>query len=414
MIEKQKNDLASNILVVDDNPANLRFLTEVLEKEGYVVRPVSRGSHALVAAQTEPPDLILLDIMMPEMSGYEVCEHLKAEERTHAIPIIFISAKDEVFDKVKAFSVGGVDYITKPFQLEEVLERVKTHVTLWHLQKHLQEKNVRLKEEIKKRECSEQKIRHLNAELEELVQQRTTKLEAANKELRNFVYVASHDLKTPLRGISQIAYWVLHDYAEAFDDPGKEMMHLLRHRVNRMDRLIDGILQYARIERITEKDEEIALEAFVLKIIKRLSPPQQIRIVIEQELPGIVANSAHIKQIFHHLIRNAIQWIDKPEGDIMIGCVDNGDVWTFSVADNGPGIAEKYHEKIFQIFQTLLPHDEWENIGIGLALVKKIVELYGGKIWIESQNGAGSVFRFTFPKHMHDSTTGRKHEELRG
>jgi diguanylate cyclase (GGDEF)-like protein len=130
-----------NILVVDDTRDNLRLLANILTEQGYQVRPVPQGSRAITAAQSKPPDLILLDIMMPGMDGYAVCEALKADERTRDIPVIFISALNETFDKVKAFSLGGVDYITKPFQSEEVLARVKTHITIRHLQQELEDRN---------------------------------------------------------------------------------------------------------------------------------------------------------------------------------------------------------------------------------------------------------------------------------
>jgi CheY-like chemotaxis protein len=143
-MSNQADTSKANILVVDDTLANLRLLTKMLAEYGYKVRPATNGRTALSAAQTEPPDLILLDIMMPEMDGYEVCGRLKADERTRDIPIIFISAIHETIDKVAAFSIGGVDYITKPFHVEEVLVRVKTHLTLRHLQKTLQEKNEQL------------------------------------------------------------------------------------------------------------------------------------------------------------------------------------------------------------------------------------------------------------------------------
>ena len=144
-----------NILIVDDTRANLRFLAGILSEHGYLVRPVPDGSLALTSAQAEPPDLILLDINMPNMSGYEVCERLKANARTREIPVIFISAMTDVADKVKAFTTGGVDYITKPFQVEEVLARVETHLTLRCLQKSLQEKNHQLQEEVAERKHAE-------------------------------------------------------------------------------------------------------------------------------------------------------------------------------------------------------------------------------------------------------------------
>ncbi len=139
-----KTSEKSSILIVDDTPANLRLLVGILAEREYKVRPVPEGSLALSAITADPPDLILLDIMMPGMSGYEVCKRLKSDESTCNIPIIFISAKHEVIDKVKAFSLGGVDYITKPFQAEEVLARIETHLTLQSLKKNLEEKNAQL------------------------------------------------------------------------------------------------------------------------------------------------------------------------------------------------------------------------------------------------------------------------------
>src|ERR687885_995339 len=144
MIIHPIDDYKANILVVDDTVANLRLLVNLLAERGYKVRPASNGSMALSAALTEPPDLILLDILMPNMDGYEVCEQLKADEHTREIPVIFISAVSEVLDKVKAFAIGGVDYITKPFQVEEVLARVETHLAIRNLQRNLQDKNEEL------------------------------------------------------------------------------------------------------------------------------------------------------------------------------------------------------------------------------------------------------------------------------
>jgi sigma-B regulation protein RsbU (phosphoserine phosphatase) len=138
----------SNILIVDDTPANLQLLSKMLSKQGYRIRPVPNGAMALSVAQVEPPDLVLLDIRMPGMDGYGVCKHLKADEKTHDVPIIFISALDNTQDKVRAFQVGGVDYITKPFQVEEVLARVETHLALRRLQTQLQEANTKMTREL--------------------------------------------------------------------------------------------------------------------------------------------------------------------------------------------------------------------------------------------------------------------------
>ncbi len=148
----------TSILIVDDIPANLRLLAGILADKEYMVRPVPDGARALAAAKGEPPDLILLDIMMPNMSGYEVCEQLKSDERTQDIPVIFVSAQSEIMDKVKAFSLGGVDYITKPFQAEEVLARVETHLSLRNLQKRLEEQKAEAENAREIAEASNQKI----------------------------------------------------------------------------------------------------------------------------------------------------------------------------------------------------------------------------------------------------------------
>lgn len=162
--------MTSNIVVVDDTPENLHILVQLLQEQGYRVRPAPNGAHALATILKEPPDLILLDIMMPEITGYELCQQLKADDRTHDIPIIFISALDEALDKATAFSVGGVDYITKPFQAEEILARVKTHLTLCRLQQELQQHN--------------QVLESANETLEEKIDLRTAELAQANRDLQ--------------------------------------------------------------------------------------------------------------------------------------------------------------------------------------------------------------------------------------
>ncbi len=152
------NISTSNILIVDDNPADLRLLTNILRKLGYKVRPANNGQLALMAIKKEPPDIILLDIKMPDMDGYEVCEHLKANEQTRDIPVIFISSLNEVFDKINAFNVGGIDYITKPFHEAEVLVRIKTHLALQNMQKQLAAQNLQLQQEIRKRQRVEETL----------------------------------------------------------------------------------------------------------------------------------------------------------------------------------------------------------------------------------------------------------------
>jgi light-regulated signal transduction histidine kinase (bacteriophytochrome) len=223
-------------------------------------------------------------------------------------------------------------------------------------------------------------------------------LENISKEFQDFVYIISHDLKAPLRAVKALTDWLAADYADKFDDDGKEQLRLLVSRVNRMQNLLDGVLQYSRIGRITEDKVQINLNELLPEIIDSLAPSANIHITVENRLPTIVSEPTRIRQVFENLLSNTVRFMDKPEGVIKVGCLEEGGFWKFSVSDNGPGIAEEHFEKIFRLFQTLQAKDQFESTGAGLTLVKKIVELYGGKIWLTSTVGVGSTFFFTLPK----------------
>lgn len=223
-------------------------------------------------------------------------------------------------------------------------------------------------------------------------------LQTANEELKNFAYVVSHDLKAPLRGIGSLADWLVSDYAEGIDDQGREYLALMKNRVSRMDALIDGILEYSRVGRINETRVSVDLNVLVADTVQLLAPPPEVSVTVDGTLPTVVGERTRLQQVLQNLISNAIKHRDKPETRIRIAAADAGDFWQLSVADNGPGIEPRHHERVFQLFQVLTPRDQKESTGVGLALVKKIVELYGGRVWIESRPGEGSTFLFTLPK----------------
>ncbi len=229
-------------------------------------------------------------------------------------------------------------------------------------------------------------------------------VEAANQELADFAHVVSHDLKAPLRAIDSLAKWLAADYKDKFDDEGREQLNLLLGRVRRMHDLIDGILQYSRAGRIREKVVEVDLAELVPEVIDLLAPPSQIRVAVETPLPTVIIERTRIAQVFQNLLSNAIKYMDKPEGSVRVGCVEESGLWKFYVSDNGPGIEEKDQQRVFQLFQTLKPRDRADSTGVGLAVVKKTVDLYGGRVWIESKVGEGSTFYFTLPK---PGTTGQ-------
>jgi two-component system sensor kinase FixL len=267
--------------------------------------------------------------------------------------------------------------------------------------------------DITERQRTQKELEKHRNHLKEMVDNRTEELQkvnmeyaAANKELKEFAYIVSHDLKAPLRAISQLTHWISEDYSHVFDTDGKEKMELIIKRAKRMDRLIDGILRYSRISRISEKEESLDLNLLVNEVIENIVVPDHIKIIIEKRLPVVIRDSIRVEQVFQNLIGNAIKFMDKDEGLIRVDCVDKGTSWEFSISDNGPGIDKRYHDKIFQIFQTLTSRDEHESTGIGLTLVKKIIGLYGGIVWVESQTGHGTTFFFILPKK------GETYEEL--
>jgi PAS domain S-box-containing protein len=242
------------------------------------------------------------------------------------------------------------------------------------------------------RDITERKLAEQKSE--QLLQE----LSSANEELTNFAYVVSHDLKAPLRGIGSLADWLATDYAALFNDEGKEHMRLLINRVHRMGALIDGILQYSRVGRVREAVATVDLNQVLAEVLDLLAPPPGITITVAPDLPTVAGEPTRLQQLFHNLISNAIKYMHRPDGQVTVSCQDDGSHWRFAVADNGPGIEPRHFERIFQLFQTLAPRDRVESTGVGLALVKKIVEMYRGRVWVESAPGAGSTFYFTWPK----------------
>lgn len=228
--------------------------------------------------------------------------------------------------------------------------------------------------------------------------QTTTMLEERNRELDQFAYVTSHDLKAPLRGIANLSQWIEEDLGTSVTADIRKQLELLRGRVHRMEGLIDGILQYSRIGRTKSTVEYVDVNELVADVVDLLAPPETVTIAVEPDLPAVRTERLYLQQVFQNLISNALKHGGRQDLRIDIGCADAGGFYQFSVADNGPGIAAQYHDKVFVIFQTLASRDKVEGTGLGLSLVKKIVELHGGRVWLESSEGAGATFFFTWPK----------------
>nr|WP_242051225.1 ATP-binding protein [Nostoc spongiaeforme] len=292
----------------------------------------------------------------------------------------------------------------------------------------LEAANQALQVEIAERKLVENELRQYKERLEELVEQRTIELATANKqlqaeimqrqksqgrmaellqelkntnqELNDFAYIVSHDLKAPLRGIGLLSEWLINDYADKFDEEGKDLINKIIKRVKKLQNLIDSILEYSRVGRIREEKREVNLHNIITDVIEILEPSKDIQIEVSENLPTIYCEKTKIEQVFQNLLSNAIKFLGKPQGKIIIACQEKAEYWQISVTDNGIGIEEKYFTKIFQIFQKLSSTEDPTSTGIGLSIVKKIVEMYGGVTWVESTVDQGSTFFFTIKKTL--------------
>ncbi len=359
---KNNNNSTASILAVDDTHANLQLLVKILARQGYKVRPAVNGRMALKAAQAEPPDLILLDIMMPEMDGYELCQHLKANPQTRDIPIIFISALDETFDKVKAFSIGAVDYITKPFQEEEVLARINTHLTIRNLQQDLQ-----------------QQVAELDA----------------------FAHTVAHDLKNPLT--------VILGYSEILTDTSlaltqKELQQSLdevQKTTHRALNIISELLLLAETRKEDVTLKPLNMGQVVAQAQERLEPLRQDyhgHISLPKSWPTALGYAPWIEEVWMNYLSNGLKYGGRPPRLELGSTPQPNGLIRFWVLDNGPGITPQEQATLFTEF-TRLNQVRLEGHGLGLSIVRRIIEKVGGQVGVESQVGQGSTFYFCLAAH---------------
>lgn len=301
-----------------------------------------------------------------------------------------ISEKKEYSIRVNKHSKDELGLLIKAFNemLAQIQQRDLALVNSnEQLEKKVEERTADLKEEVTVRRKAEQDLA-----------QTVKKLTISNRELQEFTRIAAHDLQTPLRAIGILSDWISEDYSQKYDEKGIKNANLLSGRAKRMSRLLNAVIQYSELSLVDRKQEFLDLNEVLSEVMGNIQIPEHINLIIENKLPVVKGVRKFMQELFSNLINNAVNCLDKPEGYIKINCAEDGDYWKFSISDNGPGIDEKYFGKIFEIFQMLSLRDVTENVGIGLSVVKKIVELYDGQVWVESKLGQGSTFFFTLPK----------------
>lgn len=394
MVKGINMDGYGEIIVVDDTITNLRLMSEMLIDEGYHVRASQDPQLALESALASPPDLILLDVKMPNMNGFELCELLKDDERTKGVPVIFVSALQDTRDRVRSFEVGGVDFIGKPIQREEVLARVSSQLNLLRMRRNLEERS---------RELS-----RANEKLLELDRLKSM-----------FIASMSHELRTPLNSIIGFSGMMLQEVSGELNEEQKDNIGRIYRSGKHLLELISDVIDIAKIEaeRIDIHVEEVSLKEVIdgaVATIKPLADKKQLPVTVEaSNWPTIVIDRKRLFQCLLNYLSNAVKFTE--QGNIVVSVRElNGDV-EIAVQDTGIGIAAEDIPKLFGPFERLESHLQIKSggTGLGLYLTKKIAtEILQGSVAVESQIDKGSTFFMQVPKQLVDNDADSKEVTL--
>ncbi len=361
------------LLIVEDEPVIRQVLMNYLSAEGYLLEQASSGAEALRLVAERRFDLVLLDVMMPRMSGYEVCRELRRRNSRQELPVIFLTAKHRTSDLATGFASGANDYLAKPIAKRELVSRVAAHLDL--LDAHRQ--------------------------LASLLAEKTAwtgELEARNAELARFTYTVSHDLKSPLVTINGFLGLLEKDAREERFERMEHDLQRIRGATARMRQLLDDLLELSRVGRTAGTLEDVELGAVACEALSMVATQvadRGVEVAIAPDLPAVTGARLRLIEVYQNLLENAVKYMgDQPEPRIEVDARRDGEGIVFCVRDNGMGIDPAYHRKVFELFERLSA--DTAGTGVGLALVKRIVEVHGGRVWVESEGrGRGSTFCFT-------------------
>lgn len=370
------------ILIVDDTETNIRLLSHVLRGEGFTPIVAFNGTDAIELIKARKPELVLLDIMMPDMTGYEVCRVIKNDESLSSIPIIFLSALSETSDKVEGFEAGGVDYITKPYQKDEVLARIRTHLVLGKLQKEREERI-------------------------EILRNRELELQELNSKKDQLVRIVSHDIKNPLTGIVGLANLIRNtpDLPEGEVD---KMLGVMESSGKKLMDLVKDVLDSETEP--TSKDSLKLSESYLKDLVEKVISVNQpkailkdIRLHLLEELGTAKTMLDHTKMeiALNNLVSNALKFTDR-EGNVKLHVFSDDKKVLFKVEDDGVGIPENVQKSMFEDGSGGCEHSNLgtegeKGTGLGLQVVEKYINMHKGRVWVESQEGVGSTFFIELP-----------------
>ena len=368
----------SRILIVDDTPQNLKVLTEVLDDEGFELLFAMDGRTALERVHYANPNLILLDVMMPDMDGFETCKKLKESEKTKDIPIIFMTALTSTKDKVQAFQLGAVDYITKPIQPDEVLARVRTHLKIQSLQNDLRIKN----KELEKALIHEKELNGLKSRV---------------------LSIASHDLRNPLASIKILANLLIRYSNRLTEEKKLYNIKKIKEVADQMSGMLDELLLYTKVDagKIEFHGEHIQLDRFCKDIAEQFTLISENTHTISFSATGIdfniIADPKLLNHIFSNLLSNAIKY--SSAGTVVsFELKEEKDEFVIRIKDQGIGISEEDQSKLFTAFHRGENVGNIKGTGLGLSIVKQFVELHKGTIDVHSEIDKGTIFTIKLPK----------------
>jgi hypothetical protein len=391
-----------SILLVDDQPENLLSLRAILDDESLELVMARSGREALRQLLERDFAVILLDVQMPGMDGFETAAMIRERERSRHTPIIFLTALGRSqWHIFKGYEVGAVDYLVKPLVPEILKSKVAVFVDLFRMSEEvkrqkarLEEANRRLEEEIVERRRAEEETLRLNRELEIKV----SELTVVNHELESFSYSVSHDLRAPLRGIDGFSQMLLKKYSSCLDEKGRDYLNRVRDNAQRMGQLIDDLLKLSRITRVEMEKADVDLSLVARSIaqeLKRRGPNRQVEFIVEEGARA-VGDARLLKTAMENLLGNAWKYTARREkARVEFGAMKKDGEQVFFVRDDGAGFDMAYAHKLFDAFQRLHSDEQFEGTGIGLSIVQRIIHRHGGRVWAEGAIDQGATFYFT-------------------